>query len=44
MKMAQADYANSCRLGEKALQAANVVFQPIPWAIQMDGKKARGES
>jgi len=33
-------YANSSRLGEKALQAANVIFQPIPWAIQADGMHA----
>jgi len=34
-------YANSCRLGEKSLAAANITFQPIPWAVQMDSQKRK---
>jgi len=33
-------FANGCRLGEKALLVANIVFKPIPWAIQAEDRLA----
>jgi len=36
-------YANGVRLGEKALAAANIIFKPIPWAINTLNKGAKGK-
>jgi len=36
-------FANSCRLGEKALLAARIEFQQIPWAVQRIGKQTGGK-
>jgi len=36
-------FANSCRLGEKALQDAQIEFQQIPWAVQRIGKQTGGK-
>jgi len=36
-------FANSCRLGEKALLDARIEFQQIPWAVQRIGKQTGGK-